>query len=114
MILEHLHVTLQLKNRRLYSLKKVDMCLNKGFILPSKQFWKLVWKIAPIHVKIKEILSYILIVCSSTLKMNSLAFLTADQNKETKNVLCFGIERMQLSHSFNNPFPSLYLENIDD
>jgi hypothetical protein len=46
--------------------------------------------------------------------MNSLAFLSADQNKETKNALCFGIGRMQLSHSFNNPFPSLYLENIDD
>jgi hypothetical protein len=38
MVLEHLHVTLQLKHRRLYSLKKVDMCLNKGFILLSKQF----------------------------------------------------------------------------
>jgi len=46
--------------------------------------------------------------------MNLLAFLTADQNKETKNALCFGIEGMQFSFSFNNPFPSLYLKNIDD
>ncbi len=75
MILGHLDAALELKNMRLNSFKKFELCLNESFIFKCKQFCKFIEKLAPSHVKIKEIVSYIPIVCSSTFKMKSLDFL---------------------------------------
>jgi hypothetical protein len=92
MILGHLDAALELKYKRLNSFKKLELCLNEGFIFWCKQFCKFIEKLAPSHVKITEIMSYIPIVCSSTFKMKSLDFLR-------KHTLCFGIEGMKFCHS---------------
>jgi hypothetical protein len=51
-------------------------------------------KLAPIHVKIKEILSYIPIVCCTTFKMNSLDFSQPAKTKRPKTLFVFALKEL--------------------